>query len=581
MKVLLTYLRLLGTEFFKPINYLIALFIGLIINLTTGQNSFFSPIPYLVPFLVQSFTKSVFKFKHRSSDMLLQLPGERLDPAFIINTEGLILAATGNTLNLFEKLNIKNINQLLDQELCGNTISQCRQPGEAFWEKEAYSKPLDKWYRIKVKKPQQSREVMVWFEDISERKRLDGQLVTIRNFTQEIISSLPDLVVHDDSSERLAKLILLEGYQGVFITETDQRGHLSGRVYKMNGDQLLISEPIEVPRTSQAPIWFSQRTARVVSSERSDYSSISEFETAHPFDPRVREFLDFSIHSFINYHEGEISIIAFNKQQKITKSDRFSMETIVNTARAVNTLISLSQANEAKFLQSITGLCAAAEFSDEITGQHILRVNRYSELMARTMAMEKNTCIWIGQVAAIHDIGKVAIPHIIKLERKLTARERREMEMHTIVGALILDKMMELHVEEPRMELARSIALNHHQRFDGKGYPGLSKSNGELIKLKSRENEAYEGLSPLKGKQIPVIDLIVSLADIYDALRSKRQYKAPFSHQEALKLIRLDDRSGSTGEQVFSKEVFEAFMDNHQAFDEIFLSMSSNALNRS
>jgi len=248
-------------------------------------------------------------------------------------------------------------------------------------------------------------------------------------------------VAHDDSSERLAKLILLEGYQGVFITET-----------------------------------------------------------AHPFDPRVREFLDFSIHSFINYHEGEISIIAFNKKQKITKSDRFSMETMVNTARAVNSLISLSQANEAKFLQSITGLCAAAEFSDEITGQHILRVNRYSELMARTMAMEKNTCIWIGQVAAIHDIGKVAIPHIIKLERKLTARERREMEMHTIVGALILEKMMELHVEEPRMELARSIALNHHQRFDGKGYPGRIKSNGELIKLKSREIEAYEGLSPLKGK---------------------------------------------------------------------------------
>ncbi len=336
MKVLLIYLRLLGREFFKPINYLIALLIGLLINLAMGQNSFFSPIPYLVPFLVQSFTKSVLKFNHRSRDMLLQLPGERLDPAFIINSEGLILAATGNTRNLFEKLHIKNINQLLDQELCGNTITQCRQPGEAFWEKEAYSKPLDKWYSIKVKKPQQSREVMVWFEDISERKRLDGQLVTIRNFTKEIISSLPDLVVHDDSSERLAKLILLEGYQGVFVTETDQRGHLSGRVYKMNGDQLLISESIEVPCTSQAPIWFSQRTARVVSSERSDYGSISEFETAHPFDPRVREFLDFSIHSFINYHEGEISIIAFNKQQKITKSDRFSMETMVNTARAVN-----------------------------------------------------------------------------------------------------------------------------------------------------------------------------------------------------------------------------------------------------
>ena len=160
MKALLVYLQLLGLEFFKPINYLIALLIGLIINLTTGLNPLFSPIPYLVPFLVQSFTKSALKFKHRSRDMLLQLPGERLDPAFIINMEGLILAATGNTRKLFEKLHIENINQLLDQELCGNTIAQCRQPGEAFWEKEAYSKPLDKWYNIKAKKLRQSREVM-------------------------------------------------------------------------------------------------------------------------------------------------------------------------------------------------------------------------------------------------------------------------------------------------------------------------------------------------------------------------------------------------------------------------------------
>ncbi len=425
MGLIRIYLTFFGLELIRPLNYMVALIIGVVIDLGLGHHIFNSPIPYVIPLLVQSFFQSILKFRTRNRDCLLQLYRERTDPAFIMNAAGRILASTGNTRALLKELGIENIGQLLDQATCRKFLARCEQPGEVSWKEEAYSPALDKWYRVKAKKMSRSTDVLVWFEDITERKNLDTRLATIRNFSIEIRSSLPDLVVHDDSSERLARLILMDGYAGVFITESDQRGDLSGRVYKMQDGRLLTSVSVRVSRTSPAPIWLSRSTARVVSAERSDYDSTDEFEKAHPFDNRVKEFLNFPLYNFINYHEEEISIIAFNKEHRIDQTDRFAMETIVNTARTVNSLVSLAQANEAKFLQSITGLCAAAEFSDEMTGQHILRVNRYSEIIARTMGMKKNVCLRIGQVAAIHDIGKVSMPHIIKLERKLDPGERK------------------------------------------------------------------------------------------------------------------------------------------------------------
>lgn len=109
-------------------------------------------------------------------------------------------------------------------------------------------------------------------------------------------------------------------------------------------------------------------------------------------------------------------------------------------------MVDVAIESDEKFLQIITGLCAAAEYSDELTGKHILRVNEYAKLLARSLDRAPNFIERIGKVAALHDIGKVAIPNIIKLKRTLDPLELSEMRMHTIYGAQIINKMISFDV---------------------------------------------------------------------------------------------------------------------------------------
>ena len=90
----------------------------------------------------------------------------------------------------------------------------------------------------------------------------------------------------------------------------------------------------------------------------------------------------------MNYHKGDISIIAFNKTKEITSYDLRTIEAAVDNARVVSSLVDLAKENDARFLESMEGLYAAAEFSDEITGKHIYRVNKYSELIAREYGLD-------------------------------------------------------------------------------------------------------------------------------------------------------------------------------------------------
>jgi len=250
------------------------------------------------------------------------------------------------------------------------------------------------------------------------------------------------------------------------------------------------------------------------------------------------------------------------------------MEILVNSARSVSSLLALAAENENKFLQSVTGLCAAAEYSDEITGMHILRVNEYSRLIAKKVGMAEKGQFHIGQVAAMHDIGKVAIPHLIKLERAFTPDERKEMEMHTIYGAQIIEKMMTCcAATEPRLAMAYEIALNHHQQWNGQGYPPIIDKNGRRARLASKTRGDYDRLRPAVGSEIPLTARIVALADTYDALRSARQYKPGKTHAETVEIIKIDDRTGLRGEERFGPDVMEIFTAHHSAFQAIYENM--------
>lgn len=563
MSDILLFLKYFLKEMISPVNYLLAFTVGASINFLVAGNPFSSTIPFLVPVFVQSFSKASIHLKNRINDILLLLPRERQDPAFLVSENGDVIASIGRTEELFAEKSIGNIKDLL---IIDDSFKENKIP-------EAYSAVTGKWYSMKVKKVEDI--YLVWLEDISETVNQDLRIGIQRQFSNDIMNSLSDLIYQNDIYERLAKLILLDGYEGVFLTRQTDKKTLTGNAYKVIKGQYTISDAVTLNIEDPSPVNLSRKKKGIVTDNRNNYSPPAEFDQKYAFNRAIIDFMGKEISNFVNYHNNEIAIIAFNKSEEISSYDLRTMESAVDNARVVSTLLDMAKENDARFLESMEGLCAAAEFSDEITGKHIYRVNEYSRLLAQEYGLDEKICIWLGQVAAIHDIGKVAMPEIIKISTQYTPEERSKMQIHTVIGSEIISKMIK-DAEKPdeRFLLAQKIALNHHQEWSGNGYPGLIDRNNTRVEVTSTDPQFYSSLRPLKGEEIPIEALIVSLADRYDALRSPRHYKEGFSHKKAMEIIKLDDRSGRSGEEIFGPAVFNVFLKNHEKMDEIYTSMA-------
>jgi putative two-component system response regulator len=155
----------------------------------------------------------------------------------------------------------------------------------------------------------------------------------------------------------------------------------------------------------------------------------------------------------------------------------------------------------------------------------------------------------IRLAAPLHDIGKIGTPDSILLKPgKLGDVELRVMRTHSSIGHAILSQST-----SPVLKMAANIALAHHERWDGSGYP-----NG------------------LSAEEIPVEAAITALADVYDALRSKRPYKPALDHRTACDILLYGD--GRTEAKHFSPELLQIFKENHDKFDEIYESMHDQAV---
>lgn len=196
------------------------------------------------------------------------------------------------------------------------------------------------------------------------------------------------------------------------------------------------------------------------------------------------------------------------------------------------------------FRLSISMLARAAEIYDEGLGNHVFRVNEYSHFLGRTLGQDEKYCHQLRYSAQLHDVGKMGVaPEVLRKTEELSPAERREMDNHTIYGHRILS-------HSPRLAMAAEIALNHHEKWNGSGYPAGR-----------REDE------------IPLSARIVQMADIYDALRSRRAYKPAFDHNRACEIIlRGDTRLASIGH--FDPRIVEAFADTHARFAEIWDTLS-------
>ena len=564
-------------ELRNPVIYLTSLLIGL---LATWMMNTPSVIPFLVPFIVQTPAHAILRFRNRDADTLLQLPGQREDPAFIMDLDGNIMLAAGKTEQLFKKISITNITDLIGAAEFDRLINKLdhRCPDPETRSINIFSERLQNWYEIKFEPVishcgRLPEKLLIWFTKVTAQREAEFRQRDLLHYTDSLISNIKTLARNKSTYDHLADYIL-NNYEGVLITRNDPDGNLSGYVFKRNGENRR-SEAIVISGDSYAPVFLSRREATVISDDIRNYPSAGAFDKKYNFDKRVRSFLHVPIRNFINYHAGDVSIIAFNSVRTINFQENIFIEVLLNTTRAIVALADLARENDEQFLQKVMGLCAAAEYSDEITGQHILRVNAYSRLIAGELGFDSDFGENIGQVAALHDIGKVAIPELIKLAKPYSQDQRLEMQMHTIYGARIIETMMAYsEKEDPRMIMARNIALHHHQTFNGKGYPRL-KSNGTIQEPVGRDYEDYQNHAPLSGTEIPTEALIVGLADRYDALRSRRPYKEAYSHEKTLAILTKDDRAGINGGEWHGDEIWHVFEKYHLRFKEVFECMQN------
>jgi HD-GYP domain-containing protein (c-di-GMP phosphodiesterase class II) len=571
------YLFYLKDESKRLRNAFASVLIGII---TAGLIQALSPIPFLVSWMVLIMVNAFERFRRRDEHDLLLLPGQRDDPAFVTDHGGKIVQAVGRTHALLKSRSIEHLAHLIGRNQLEKIFTLVDKNSEApeTGSIECYAEPLRNWYEVKFQ-PVYSRcgrlptKVLVWFNNITARKELEQRQHDLLAFSDHLITNIKTVAKEENVFERLAGC-LLGNYRGVFMSRLNRQNDLVGHVYK-HGTPISQSKEITIPKDSVAPVRLSRRLQAVMSDEQRNYPSSDEFLKKYLFDEHVISFLGEPVADFINYHAGDISVIAFNSSRGIGPGEHSFIETLLNLFRSIGALIDLARENEEQFLQKVMGLCAAAEYSDEVTGRHILRVNAYSRLIAEELGLGREFSENIGRVAALHDIGKVAIPDLIKLQRSYSLEERLKMQMHTVCGAQIIGSMMKYsEKQDPRMVMAYNIALHHHQTFSGSGYPKLKQQDTIHAPL-SKNYQDYEHLNPLSGAEISIESLIVGLADRYDALRSKRPYKEDYSHEKVLSILSNGAVPGLTAESIFGNEIWAVFMNKHHLFKDIYESMQN------
>lgn len=238
-----------------------------------------------------------------------------------------------------------------------------------------------------------------------------------------------------------------------------------------------------------------------------------------------------------------------NRGTVLSEGDREILNALASLAGVAANSQVLRRERERAQHATIYALARLAEERDDETARHLERVSDYCRLIAIGMRengheVETITDAWIEDIALaapLHDIGKVGIPDAILLKpAKLTEVEWGTMKTHTTIGAETLRNVLESAGELGFLRMAYEISWCHHERWDGAGYP-----------------------RGIQGEEIPLAARIVALADVYDALTTRRPYKEPWTHEDSVAYIR--EQRGAQ----FDSRVVDAFLQNERRADEI------------
>lgn len=556
-------------------------------------------------------------FGYSYDQIILDEAGKPCDYIFL-DTNQVFLKMLGLDLEKVEGKRISEINPTVledsfDWVECFGKVALTGESTEI----EAFSSALNKWFHLSVFSPLKEYFVVISF-DITDQKIMEQELVRSKEELREYIDNAPDGVFITDntfhyiyansaarqmvgySMEEMLSLQIKDllapedavGHKKSLdeLRDSKRSGRLSHIITK-DGSKITVDVNI-VSLDSGKLMAFCKDITKLeqIENEKNQYYSAFQ-NTSQPIVITDPDGIIISVNNSFSEMYGFSRNEVVGKNPNILNPGREVYENLgignfeyeamfrdlwtsvrdpmirtwkgeVINRRKNNTLVWISLLvnavyNEAGLLQSIIGfpvdmtvsheiaqknriqlyktIADLAELRDDDTGNHMKRVGLFAKLVARELGKNVKYCDDIEVFAPMHDIGKVGIlDSILMAPRKLTPEEFQIMKTHTTLGHNIIKGKEEF-------EMAAAITLCHHEKFDGSGYP-----------------------HGIEGKHIPLSAHITALCDVYDALRSKRPYKEPWTHEETVRHI-----MGSSGTH-FDPDLIAVFARLSDRFQMVF-----------
>jgi len=355
-----------------------------------------------------------------------------------------------------------------------------------------------------------------------------GRISLAENFEKLLSVGIALSSVHN--LEKLLDLILLEARR---LTRAD-----AGTLYLVKGDRLVFKvsqcqtlidrwgeermrqmyQAFEMPVSRESIAGYSALTKKVLNLP--DVKKIPA-EASYHYNPSWDERAGYTTQSMmvvpmLNREDQVVGVLQLINAQSdgrvipFRREDERLASSLASQAAVAIENAELTEELKEAHLDTIFRLGVAAEYRDKETANHIKRMSHYCALIAKGLGWAEEDVEMILWSSLMHDVGKLGIPDLIlQKPGRLNPEERRIMEYHTIIGGNILKG-----TKAPVLKQSRIVALTHHEKFDGSGYP-----------------------RGLKGEKIPIEGRITILADVFDALSSKRVYKEAMAEGEVLRIL--------------------------------------------
>lgn len=397
-------------------------------------------------------------------------------------------------------------------------------------------------------KPVNELELTTRVRSLLRVKKLNDQLLYAHAHINELTRNMGELLkafdpLHFNLETGLGELLQQTIFKdeekrpgAILVVMRDNKGDFRGWLYREKEDMRNFgAEPIVLEKGFLQKICCPEQET-LYSNWSETMASLTDSQCL--FDPLLCQRVG-TIRNFIVYRSDPLIMLAFNYRQAVGRYEADIFQSLMTYGHFLKIVSDQIKEIEDAFLYTVGALARAAEANDEDTGNHILRVGEFAKTLAEALRCPPDFVKTIHYAAQMHDVGKIHIhPDILRKPGELTPEEWAVIKQHTIYGARILG-------DSPRLAMARKIALHHHEKWDGSGYP-----------------------FGLKGEAISLAGRIVALADVYDALRNRRSYKPAFSHEEAYGIITEGD--GRVEPVHFDPEVLQAFKRLGSQFEEIY-----------